>query len=330
MDEFLSKKEKGELFTQKEKKEITMDLEELDTLSKDVQFDQFASYSEAPRILEESKKHRGRPTGFETLDFLIGGVSSGELIVVTATAGTGKTCLLQSITWKLAKQGIPSLWYSLENTTENFIVPFVKNDPEAKWDDAGKLLKVSNMPVYWPKNVENLDFNQLKKAIRYAHLTFGTQHVFVDHLHYLISGKDMMAAKSTSLFIGDRLRQLRAIAIETEVSIFLVAHMAKVMDGVKPTMNDLRDSSFLQQEADSVILLYRERLKNPIIRQIDGFQTEMTHSSIVTGTVEKSRRTGQKGLFYLQWFKGLYDEIPRNQAQMLMEDERQQSKEPKN
>lgn len=312
-----------DLFTPEDKQQITDDLEEINELEKEEDLlDYFSSYAESPKIIEESKKHRGRPTGFETLDFLIGGVSSGELIVVTAPTGVGKTTLCQSISWKLAKTGMPSLWYTLEVSPENFIQPFITNDPEAKWDAGGKLLKVSSLPIYWPRKMENITFQKLKQAIRYAHLNFGVEHVFIDHLHYLISGKEMMQAKSSSLFIGDRLRQLRQIAHETGVSIFLVAHIAKTSDDKQPTINDLRDSSFVAQEADVVVILHRERLPKPIIREDKGFQVETLHSSIVVGAVEKARRTGNRGVFYLQHSKGLYDEIKREEAKNIIAQEK--------
>ena len=180
---------------------------------------EYTQYSEAPKIIEESKKHKGRPLGISSLDTILGGVCSGELIIVTAPTGVGKTTLCQTVTWNLANQGHPSLWYTLEVTLENFLQPFITNDANATWEDGKeKLLKVSDYPIYFPKNVENLDFKTLKRAIKYAHAKFGVEHVFIDHLHYLLSSKELGASKSTSLFIGDKLRELRKIAHQTGVS----------------------------------------------------------------------------------------------------------------
>lgn len=273
---------------------------------------EFIHYTtDAQEIVEEGRQHQGRPLGFPVLDGITGGVSSGELIIVTAPTGVGKTTLTQSISWMLAKKNNPSLWYTLELNIFQFIQPFLKHDPEVEWDDSGKLLKVSNLPIYFPKNVENLDFKKLKRAIRYANKHMGVEHVFIDHLHYLLDHKSIEKTKSISLHIGERLRSLRKIALETGVSIFLVAHLSKTEDGKRPTLSDMRDSSFIAQEADLVLVLWRERLKHPQMTTVDGVEFELTHSPIVHCAVEKSRRTGRRGMTYFSWKDGLYSEATR-------------------
>ena len=266
---------------------------------------------DVPAIAEEASKHQGRPLGFDTLDMLTGGVSSGELVVVTAKTGVGKTTLCQSISWELAHKGHPVLWYTLEVGLMNFIQPFIQNDAGATYNTAGKLEKVTELPVYFPKDMERLDFKSLKQAIRYAHDKFGVEHVFIDHLSYLVSSKDLNRNGSMSLHIGDKLRDLRRIAIETGVSIFLVAHVTKIEDGKRPSINDLRDSSFIGQEADIVLVLWREKLKNPVIKKVGEVEYEETLSPIVHCAVEKSRRTGKRGVFWLKHDKGLYTEATR-------------------
>lgn len=258
-------------------------------------------------ISKKSKSHKGRPLGFKTLDLLLDGVSSGELIVISAPTNTGKTAFAQSITWKLAQKGIGSLWYSLEVSIWNFLQPFLMNDPKVKLESDGTVSSVGSYPIYWPENVEKLDFDGLKKTIRYAYLKYGIEHIFIDHLHYLIDAKDLEDTKSTSLFIGDRLRKLRKIALETGTSIFLVAHMTKTDDTKDPTVNDLRDSSFIGQEADAVIMLYRKRLKNPVKQSLpDGTEYEITHSPIAKCKLDKARRTGNKGSFDLVFDRKMY------------------------
>lgn len=262
--------------------------------------------SDAIELSKKAKDHRGQSLGFKTLDGLLGGVSSGELVIITAPTYTGKTAFAQSITWNLAKEGIGSLWYSLEVSLWNFIQPFLKNDPSAKWEQDGTLLTVGSYPIYWPKEVEKLDFEGLRRTIRYTHLKYGIQHVFIDHLHYLLNYKDIDKG-STSMYIGDRLRRLRQIALETGVTIFLIAHMTKTEDGKDPTINDLRDSSFVAQEADAIIVLSRKRLKNPVVQTAaDGSLYEILYSPIAKCKVEKARRTGSNGSFDLIFENKLY------------------------
>lgn len=292
-----------------------LELDELARLQK--QIDELEAYKkdqpkiawytqEAIELSKQAKDHQGQPLGFKTLDALLGGVSSGELIIISAPTYTGKTAFAQSITWNLAQLNIGSLWYSLEVSIWNFIQPFLKNDPEAKWSPDGTIEKAGHLPIYWPKDVAKLDFEGLRRTIRYAFLKYGIQHVFIDHLHYLLDYKDIDKG-STSMYIGDRLRRLRQIAHETGVSIFLIAHMTKTDDTREPTINDLRDSSFVAQEADAIIVLSRKRLKEPVLQTlIDGTQYELTHSPIAKCKIEKARRTGANGSFDLIFENKLY------------------------
>lgn len=279
---------------------------------------QIAWYAQdAIELSKNAKAHQGQPLGFKTLDALLGGVSSGELIIISAPTYTGKTALAQSITWNLAQANIGSLWYSLEVSMWNFLQPFLKNDPQAKWSPDGTLEKAGHLPIYWPKKVESLDFEGLRRTIRYSYLKYGIQHVFIDHLHYLLDYKDIDKG-STSMYIGDRLRRLRQIAHETGVSIFLIAHMTKTDDTREPTINDLRDSSFVAQEADAIIVLSRKRLKEPVSQTLpDGTSYQMTHSPIAKCKIEKARRTGANGSFDLIFENKLYFDpatSPRHQA----------------
>ncbi len=254
-----------------------------------------------------TKTHRGRPLGFATLDTLLGGVSSGELIVISAPTGIGKSTLAKTITYNLAKQGRGSLWYSLEESIWTFLQPFIANDPLAKWETDGTISKVGGLPIHWPEKVEAMDFDQLKKTIRFAHLKYGIEHVFIDHLSYILDSKSIERSRSVSIHIGDRLRELRQIALATGVSIFLVAHIGKIEDGKEPTLNDLRDSSFVGQEADAILMLSRKRLAEPVATTTaEGIEYMETFSPIVRCKVEKARRTGAKGAFDLIFVNRLY------------------------
>jgi replicative DNA helicase len=290
-----------------------------DAIEGDPEF--FKYYSDAPDILADAERHQGRPLGFETLDAITGGVSSGELIVITAPTGVGKTTFCQSISWTLARAGHPVLWYTLELSLAQFLKPYLDNDEGVQWDQGGKLLKTSKYPIYFPKEPEKLDFKTLKRVMRYAHDEFGVQHVFIDHLHYLLDHRAIERSRSISLHIGDRLRGLRQLALETGVSIFLVAHMQKTEDGKRPTLSDIRDSSFIGQEADLVLTLWRERLKSPITKMIGDVEYEETFSPITNCAIEKSRRTGRKGLCYLGWEKGLYYELSKAQVDLILKPE---------
>ena len=158
------------------------------------------------------------------------------------------------------------------------------------------------------------------RQIRVARLKYGVSCVFIDHLHYLARVHEQkQRMENFSIFLGDRVRELRRIATETGVTLFLVAHMAKTEDGARPTLADIRDSSFVAQEADAVFVLWRERLKEPMLVDSLGGngKIEETFSPWTCLAVEKARRTGKRGQIYLLHENGLYHEATFAQIQAM-------------
>lgn len=281
-------------------------LDEVDSLPDEEKVD-FWSYEDAPEIIQKAEKKGMISSGLQNLDAILDGFEPGELVTVTAPTGIGKTSLCQTVTKSLVEDGVPSLWFTLEVSLANFLRPFVDNDEKAIMTD-GKVSKVSNLPIYFPKKLEQLSFIGLQSFIRQAQVKYGVKCVFIDHLHYLVRLHNKRhTTENFSLVLGDRVRELKRIALETGTVIFLVAHMAKTEDGKRPSLNDIRDSSFVAQESDSVIVLWRERRKTPIIETLpDGSEYEETYLPFTELAVDKARRSGRRGQLTLSFDNGLY------------------------
>ena len=121
----------------------------------------------------------------------------------------------------------------------------------------------------------------LEQRIWEAKAKYDVKVVFVDHLHFLLSFDQLM--NNSSLAIGHAMRELKRIAIETDTVIFLIAHLQKTRLEKAPTISDLRDSSFVGQEADMVFLVWRE------VKDIDSIEKYGKDSFL---KIEKNRRKG--------------------------------------
>ena len=82
---------------------------------------------------------------------------------------------------------------------------------------------------------------------------YNTRIVFIDHLHYLF---DIQRSRNPSLDIGAIIRQLKGIAVDNEFVIFLLCHTSKAKDD-NENYESIRDSSFVAQESDCVIMVKR-------------------------------------------------------------------------
>jgi replicative DNA helicase len=194
-----------------------------------------------------------------SLDKAIEGFVQGELIVISGPTKNGKTLFGQSLTNEFTKQSVFPLWFSFEVTPKYFLMGF----PE--------------LPLfYMPRK---LKMNAMDWVVSKMHESFKKYHtrvIFIDHLHYLF---DIARTKNPSIEIGTIIRRLKLVAVEYGYIIFLLCHTKKgASDNEKLTYELIRDSSFVSQESDTVLMIARD-VKNP-----------MSNNAWVS--VEFHRRTG--------------------------------------
>ncbi len=123
----------------------------------------------------------------------------------------------------------------------------------------------------------------VEKKIIEAKVKYGTGVVFIDHLHFIVP----FTSERQDLAIGHAMRELKRMARTWNVVVVLIAHIKKARVDKNPTLDDLRDSSFIAQEADTVIMLYRHSYKD------DEGDTNVTNN--VNVAVLANRLTGKTG-----------------------------------
>lgn len=225
------------------------------------------------KMLESLPPVRKHLTGFNTLDQTIGGFEVGELIVVSGPTAMGKTLLCDSIVANMNQENKRSVFFTYEVTPSKFI----ENHKEPK------------TCVYLPLQHKPMDIAWLHERVQEAIEKYDVRAVFIDHLHFIL---DAMTMHNMSLEIGKTMRFLkREIAIDLNIPVFIVCHVGKVPIGEEPSMNHLRDSSFVAQEADTVLMVSRRFDR-------DGFGKRMTSmlQGLAIVKVEKARRTGAMGV----------------------------------
>ena len=161
-----------------------------------------------------------------------------ELTAYAEISG-GKTLLGQTLTVNFEKQDIRSLWFSYELTPRQF------------------LLRFDEIPFFLiPKSLKAYALDWMQERIVEAIAKHGIRVIFIDHLHFLF---DIARSKNTSLEIGQIMRWLKTIAIELNVIIFLLCHFQKIRADDEPDHSNIRDSSFVSQESDTGLILWRKK-----------------------------------------------------------------------
>jgi len=184
-------------------------------------------------------------SAYPTLDDTLNGIETGEVIVLAGATGNGKTTFARSLTHYFSDINNPPLWFSLEMTPYRLLNSF-----------GGQIPK-----FYVPKIIpRNININWIEDHIIEAKEKYGVHIAIIDHLHYIVDFA--VIRNSISLAIGDTMRQLKLMAERHNIIIILIAHTTKVRFDNKPDISDIRDSSFIQQEADTVLMIWRKAIFN--------------------------------------------------------------------
>lgn len=172
-----------------------------------------------------------------SLDSAIEDFRDGELIAISGPTKMGKTLLAQTLTVNFVKQQQFPLWFSFEVPARQFLSQF------------------TDLPlIYMPGKLRAHALDWLEARIRESFEKYHTRIIFIDHLHYLVN---LMRMKNPSLEIGQVIRRLKGIAVNGGFVIFLLCHTTKGKSEGDLSYESIRDSSFISQESDSVLMIKR-------------------------------------------------------------------------
>jgi len=224
-----------------------LDLESLKTSEPDFEFVHIGdTIAEAVKREEHPDWNEGVSTGYHDLDKATGGFANGELIILAGGTGQGKSLFAASIILNMALDNKKCLFFTLEM-------------PEV--DTTQRLLKMSKafggeevtgaLPIYYYHGT-NVTLPTLDHSIKKAKAE-GYTAVFVDHLHFFAKGSDNQANE-----IGHIVREIKLMARKYDLPIVLISHIRKTGAPSKiPTLEDLKDSSGISQDADMVLMIWR-------------------------------------------------------------------------
>lgn len=230
--------------------------------------------------------------GLSKIDNILTGYKIGQLNIIGARPGIGKTSVLLTLAHEIIKQNKKCLVLSLEMTAKELASRLVsKISKKSVWglsrltqaestavalDVAEKIGAIENLFVY--DNV--FDISSIISTIRRAKYKHGADVVFIDYLGLITSTQ----WANRNLEIQYITRSLKQLAKELELAIVCLSQLNRNVEQAnrRPMLSDLRDSWAIEQDADVVILLHRDVNDSPLVMEFEVAK----HRNWIIGTIE--------------------------------------------
>ena len=264
-------------------------------------------YSNLSEAASSGQKIPGLSTGLNDLDRFILGLNKGELILIAARPGMGKTSIALNIAMNVAKKsGKTVAVFSLEMSREqlvsrllageglvpsqNLLTGQLNSDEWKRIAAAAQVLSATDMRIDDNPMLSVSDMNAQCRRISNLGL------VVIDYLQLMQSaGGDSRkyAGENRQQVVSDMSRMLKIMAKELNVPVICLSQLSRASEGrpnKRPMLSDLRESGAIEQDADVVIGLYRE-----------GYYNAECEEPNVSEAIVLKNRKGQTGTVKLAW-----------------------------
>jgi replicative DNA helicase len=227
-----------------------------------------------PRIeqLFEHKKYiTGVPSGFEDIDKKTRGLQNGDLVIVAARPSMGKTSLVLNICQHVATHGGVAGFFSLEMSKEQLFMRMLAC--EAKIDtyrllsgqigqrEYGQIthaLETLSEAQMFIDDTAGIGVLEMRAKARRLKAEHGLSLLAVDYVQ-LMTGQGRF--ENRTLELASISRSLKGLAKELSVPVVLLSQLSRAPEArsdKRPMLSDLRESGALEQDADVVMLIFRE------------------------------------------------------------------------
>lgn len=263
-------------------------------------YEEFAEIHENPALVTE---HRLQ-TWFGKMDDKLTGLKWGDMVILAARPSMGKTALAmnfaQNIGFRKKKVAIFSLEMSKEQLTDRMIASAMGIDSWKlqKWEledhefaKIGEAMEMLSEADIYIDDSAGGNLVDLKSKCRRLKMESGLDLIIIDYLQLMSNGNSMNRVQEVS----EISRWIKALARELNVPIIALSQLSRAVESrpdKRPVLSDLRESGSIEQDADIVMMIYRE-----------DYYDEFTERKGVTDIFIRKNRNGPIGAVQLMFQK---------------------------
>lgn len=219
----------------------------------------------------------GLPSGFRSLDSYTDGFQKSELIIIAGRPSVGKTAFGLNLLLNVLKQTrLPVLFFSLEMSAQQLIYRLLSMETrlnqnkfrtgllnQEDWEKINLVMRILGkipMHLYDNPHLSTLDIRRTLKNFAKTYSQMGL--IVIDYLQLMEDPVFKNANRAQE--ISAITRELKNIAREFEIPIIALSQLSRTIESrmePKPMLSDLRDSGSIEQDADLVLMLYKNNQK---------------------------------------------------------------------
>lgn len=212
--------------------------------------------------------------GFPKLDDLLGGLEGGDMIVIGARPGVGKSAFVTQVTTSLARSGKRVGFYNLEMQEKQIYERFVVaesgigltrlrravrflGDEEERFRRANEVLEKEDRIVI---TTGSKAMSEIRSESRHM----GYDVIVIDYLQLLRADKTYRGNRYAE--VGAISKAIKALAMELNIPVIALSQLNRVSearDTKEPTMSELREAGDIEQDASVILLMWNLSKNDP-------------------------------------------------------------------
>ncbi|MCM8529647.1 MAG: replicative DNA helicase [Lentisphaeraceae bacterium] len=248
----------------------------------------------------------GIPTGFKDLDNMITGLKGGDMIVLAARPSIGKTAFALNIAANVALRAEKAVGiFSLEMNTLSLVLRLLCSEAKlnvrelkqgvmshSRWVEVTAAADRLRKAQIFIDDTGQLDVIEMRAKARRMKEKSDIQFIVIDYLQLMkgAGGSSTSREQEVAQMSGG----IKALAKELDVPILILAQLNRQAEGSdRPKLSHLRESGAIEQDADIVAILHRERelqqTSDPVEMARNGLESELIiakHRNGETGIID--------------------------------------------
>ena len=222
-------------------------------------------------------EYTGIPSGFRDLDKLTLGFQPAELIIIGARPGMGKTAIALSMAANVSiRRNIPAAFFSLEMSDTALMLRLISaesgvdsqvlrtgffetKDLHTKIFPAAEIIHDAPLYIVDMPHMTMLNIQAMARMLR---IQEKVEIIFIDYIGLISSDNKLLQRWE---LISEVSRSLKGLARELNIPVVALSQLRREAENQKPSLADIRESGSIEQDADMVMFLNRDRELEKII-----------------------------------------------------------------